>query len=221
VTLLFIYACFVHFQVNSGSAAPLTRAQDEEAHGKDYSLSHEDLTDNLPLKPISARPEHHVVPLVAEEHIDPSADPEIGKMSSVVLLLISAGLASLCAEYLVGSIEHVIADAPLTEAFLGLIILPLLGNAAELATAVTVAAKAKIDLAINVAVGSAIQIALFMAPAMVLLGWATGKELSLFFDMFQTVALLATLMIVNIMMLSGRSNYLLGVLLCACYVVIG
>jgi Ca2+:H+ antiporter len=161
------------------------------------------------------------VPMVAEELSDPSAEPQIAKAASLVLLLVSAGLASLCAEFLVDSIEHVIADAPLTEAFLGLIILPLLGNAAELATAVTVAAKAKIDLAINVAVGSAIQITLFMAPGMVLLGWATGRELSLFFDTFQTVALLATMMIVNIMLLSGRSNYLLGVLLCACYVVIG
>ena len=99
--------------------------------------------------------------------------------------------------------------------------MPLLGNTAELATAVTVAVKNKLDLAINVTVGSAIQITLFMAPTMVLLGWATGKDLSLYFDMFQTVALLAALMIVSAMILSGRSNYLLGVLLCASYVVIG
>lgn len=150
-------------------------------------------------------------------------EPEVkvDKYVTFALLLISAGLVSICAEFMVDSIEHVIADAPLTEAFLGLIILPLLGNVAELATAVSVAMRQKIDLAINVTVGSAIQISLFMAPVVVLLGWATGKDLSLYFDMFQTVTLLATMIIVNIMLVSGRCNYLLGMLLCACYVIIG
>jgi Ca2+:H+ antiporter len=122
---------------------------------------------------------------------------------------------------MVESIEHVIADAPLTEAFLGLIILPLLGNVAELATAVAVANKQKIDLAINVVVGSSIQITTFMAPVIVLLSWFMDRELSLYFDMFQTVTLFATTLIVIIMLLSGRTHYLLGVLLCICYVVIG
>jgi len=147
--------------------------------------------------------------------------PDIGRTASLILLLLSAGLASLCAEFLVDSIEHVIANAPLTEAFLGLIILPLLGNASELGTAVAVAAKSKLDLAINVAVGSALQIILFIAPAMVLIAWLGGKELSLYFDLFQVVTLLATIIIVSIMMLSGRSNYLLGILLLASYVIIG
>jgi Ca2+:H+ antiporter len=152
---------------------------------------------------------------------DPDEEPQISHLVSLILLLSSAAVVSLCAEFMVDSIEHVVANAPITEAFLGLIILPLLGNVAELGTAVTVAVRQKIDLAINVTVGSAIQITLFMAPVIVLLAWLTGKELSLYFDLFQIVALLATMMIVNIMLLSGRSNYLLGVLLFACYVVIG
>jgi len=97
----------------------------------------------------------------------------------------------------------------------------MLGNVAELGTAVSVAMKQKIDLAINVCVGSAIQISLFMAPMVISLGWFSGREISLYFDMFQTVTLLATMLIVNLMLISGRTNYLLGVLLCACYVVIG
>jgi hypothetical protein len=145
----------------------------------------------------------------------------ISKPASIILLLISAGFISTAAEFLVSSIEHVVANARLTEAFLGLIILPLLGNTAELGTAVTVAIKNKIDLAINVTVGSAIQITLFMAPAMVVMGWVTGRDMTLEFDMFQTVALIVTLVMVNFILLGGRCSALSGLLLFACYVIIG
>ena len=137
-----------------------------------------------------------------------------------MLLLVSASVVSFCAEFLVDSIEHVVANARLTEAFLGLIVLPLLGNTAEMATAVTVAIKNKMDLAINVTIGSAIQITLFMAPAMVVLGWTMGKDLSMHFNIFQIITLLATVAMVNGMMLSGRTHYLLGALLCCCYIII-
>jgi Ca2+/Na+ antiporter len=202
------------------------QAGEEGLEGKTYApvsaqASHEDLSEAIPMHTVPTRGLRAQAAHVVVSPQEPDAESSISKRASLILLLVSAGLVSFCAEFLVDSIEHVIADAPLTEAFLGLIILPLLGNAAEMGTAITVAVRNKIDLAINVTVGSAIQITLFMAPAMVILGWITGKELSLYFDMFQTVTLLATLMIVNIMMLSGRSNYLLGMLLCSCYVVIG
>jgi Ca2+:H+ antiporter len=141
--------------------------------------------------------------------------------AAVILLVCSACVVSVCAEYMVNSIEHVVANARLTEAFLGLIILPLVGNTAELVTAVTVAMKNKLDLAINVTVGSAIQITLFMVPAMVALGWMSGKEVTLFFDMFQTVTLLVTMMMVNFLLMSGKSNCLLGAMLFVCYGIIG
>lgn len=147
-------------------------------------------------------------------------EPEVSRRASLVLLVISAAVVSVCAEFLVDSIEHVVKNARLTEAFLGLIILPLLGNTAEMATAITVAVKNKMDLAINVTIGSAIQITLFMAPAMVSLSWMMGKNLSMHFNIFQIITLLVTVAMVNAMMLSGRSHYLVGALLCCCYVVI-
>jgi Ca2+:H+ antiporter len=213
---LLIYCLFLNFQIRGSSSGaadeeqpyesvPFASSDDETAH--EIELSTITRNKKKPQQPIISSPD------VDEVHIHPTV--------ALILLLTSATLVSFCAEFMVVSIEHVIADAPLTEAFLGLIILPLLGNVAELATAVTVAVKQKIDLAINVTVGSAIQISLFMAPFCVLLGWATGKDLSLYFDMFQTVTLLATMLIVNIMLISGRSSYLLGVLLGACYVIIG
>ena len=76
------------------------------------------------------------------------------------------------------------------------------------------------DLAIGVAVGSSIQIALFVTPFIVLLGWCIGKEMSLYFNLFETVSLFVTAFVVNFLVLDGRSNYLEGALLIAAYIII-
>jgi len=76
------------------------------------------------------------------------------------------------------------------------------------------------DLAIGVAVGSSIQIALFVTPFVVLLGWCMSKEMSLYFTLFETVSLFVSAFIVNFLVLDGRSNYLEGSLLCAAYIII-
>ncbi|ETN37421.1 calcium/proton exchanger [Cyphellophora europaea CBS 101466] len=147
-------------------------------------------------------------------------EPELTKMASIVLLLCSTGLVALCAEFMVGSIEHLVENSPLSEAFVGLIILPIVGNAAEHVTAVTVAAKNKLDLSLGVALGSSIQIALFVTPLVVILGWILDKEMSLYFNLFETVTIFVSTFVVNFLVLDGRSNYLEGALLCACYVII-
>ncbi|KAI9682354.1 MAG: hypothetical protein M1817_000408 [Caeruleum heppii] len=145
----------------------------------------------------------------------------ISKTTAVILLLVSTGLVAVCAEALVGSIGYIVSTTEISEAFVGLILLPLVSNAAEHVTAVTVAAKNKMDLAIGVAVGSSIQIALFVTPIVVLLGWILDKDMSLFFSLFETVSLFVSAFIVNFLVLDGRSNYLEGALLCAAYVIIG
>ena len=148
-------------------------------------------------------------------------EPPMSQTASVILLLASTGLVALCAEFLVGSIQHLVQNSPLSEAFIGLIILPIVGNAAEHVTAVTVAAKNKVDLALGVSLGSSIQIALFVTPVVVILGWILDKNMSLYFDLFETASLFVSTFIVNFLVLDGRSNYLEGALLCACYVIIG
>lgn len=156
-----------------------------------------------------------VTPLELENH------ENISRTTSVFLLLLSTCLVALCAEFMVDSISAVVKnDSGLSEAFIGLIILPIVGNAAEHVTAVTVAAKNKMDLAIGVAIGSSIQIALFVTPLVVLLGWCIGKDLSLLFTLFETVSLFVSAFIVNFLVLDGRSNYLEGALLCAAYIMI-
>ena len=148
-------------------------------------------------------------------------DPPISQTSSIVLLLISTGLVALCAEFLVGSIQHLVESSSISEAFIGLIILPIVGNAAEHVTAVTVAAKNKLDLALGVALGSSIQIALFVTPLVVIIGWIMDKGMSLYFNLFETLAIFAATFVVNFLVLDGRSNYLEGFLLMICYVIIG
>jgi Ca2+:H+ antiporter len=91
----------------------------------------------------------------AHDEVD---QPEMSRTAAVVLLLVATGLVALCAEFLVSAIPQMTEQSTISQAFIGLIILPIVGNAAEHVTAVTVAAKNKMDLAIGVAVGSSIQI---------------------------------------------------------------
>ncbi|KAK1984075.1 calcium/proton exchanger [Colletotrichum cereale] len=147
-------------------------------------------------------------------------DDHLSRTAAILLLLFSTGLVAVCAEFLVGSINEVVETSPLGEIFIGLIILPIVGNAAEHVTAVTVAMKNKMDLAIGVAVGSSIQIALFITPIVVIIGWALDRDMSLYFTLFETVCLFVSTFIVNFLVLDGRSNYLEGALLCATYIII-
>lgn len=150
-----------------------------------------------------------------EEHDD------LSQLSSIILLLVSTGLVAACANFMVDSIQGLVESTSIGEVFIGLIILPIVGNAAEHVTAITVAMKNKMDLAIGVAVGSSIQIALFITPLVVILGWIMERKMSLYFTLFETVCLFVSAFIVNFLVLDGRSNYLEGALLCATYTIIG
>ncbi|KAJ4237085.1 hypothetical protein NW759_000206 [Fusarium solani] len=147
-------------------------------------------------------------------------EEHLSQIGSVVLLLVSTALVAVCAEFLVDSIEEVVSTSSVGEIFIGLIILPIVGNAAEHVTAITVAMKNKMDLAIGVAVGSSIQIAIFITPLVVILGWIMDREMTLYFTLFETVCLFVSAFIVNFLVLDGRSNYLEGALLCAVYIII-
>lgn len=139
---------------------------------------------------------------------------------SIIMLVSSAGLASVCANNMVSATEHVLSHTPLTKAFLGIILFPLLGNTTELGTAVSVALANHIDLSVNVSIGSAAQIGLFMAPVMVILGWMSHNDLAFLFRPFETIALAMTIATVALVSLFSSGHYFSGVLLCISYVVI-
>ncbi|RMZ76898.1 hypothetical protein DV738_g4760, partial [Chaetothyriales sp. CBS 135597] len=149
--------------------------------------------------------------------LDNKDDASIGRFASICLLVVSSLLVAVCAEFLVSTLDETISSGPLSQTFIGLIILPIAGNCAELLTAITVAARGNFDLAIGVSVGSSVQISLFVTPLVVLAGWVMGKEMTLYFGVFEIVALFATTFLVNCLILNSRTNALEGSILCACY----
>lgn len=135
------------------------------------------------------------------------------------LLLITIAVAA-CSENVAMSIEEFSKVTGVGEAFLGMIVLPIAGNAAEHLTAVVVASKNKMDLALGVAVGSSVQIAIFAIPFAVVVGWAMGLNFSLSFDPFAVIILTASVVLVNVVTADAVSHWLMGVFLIATYVMI-
>lgn len=147
-------------------------------------------------------------------------EPTISACSSVMLLLAATLLVAVNSEFLVDSIEAVSEEYGLPEAFIGVILLPIVGNAAEHATAVTVAAKGKMDLALGVAIGSSTQIALLVVPFSVMVGWAADVPMSLDFRLFDTSVMVLSVIITASAVQDGQSNWLEGAILIAIYILI-
>jgi Ca2+:H+ antiporter len=139
----------------------------------------------------------------------------------VGVLLVVTLFVAYESELLVDTLEEATSQLGLSSLFTGVILLPVIGNAAEHATAVTVAMKNKMDLSLSVAVGSSMQIALFVAPVLVLAGWWMGQPMDLDFNPFELVAVTVSVLIANSISSDGKSNWLEGTLLLATYVLIG
>ena len=137
-----------------------------------------------------------------------------------VLLVVTIAVA-IESELLVDSLEEATASLGLTSLFTGVILLPIIGNAAEHFTAVTVAMKDKMDLSVSVAVGSSMQIALFVAPVLVIAGWIMGQPMDLNFNPFELVAVAVAVLIANSICYDGESYWLEGSLLLATYAILG
>jgi len=140
---------------------------------------------------------------------------------AVFCLAVITLLVAVCSEYLVDSIDGITHAWGISETFAGMILLPIVGNAAEHLTAVTVSIKGKIDLAIGVAVGSSQQIAMMVTPFMVILGWIIGQPMSLYFEIFETAVLFMTVILVFALVLDGGSNWLEGSMLIGVYIILG
>ncbi|MFL5825789.1 MAG: calcium/proton exchanger [Thermoleophilaceae bacterium] len=141
---------------------------------------------------------------------------------AVGLLAVAGVLVGLMSEILVGSISEAASKAGLSEFFIGVIVVAIIGNAAEHWVAVVVAAKDKMDLAVNIAVGSSAQVALFVAPVLVVLSFLFGHgPMSLVFNGYEIGALLFAVLIANFLTQEGESNWFEGVQLLSVYVVLG
>jgi Ca2+:H+ antiporter len=141
---------------------------------------------------------------------------------SMGLLAIAAVLVGLMSEILVGSISEASHEIGLSEFFVGVFVVAIVGNAAEHWVAVLVAAKDKMDLAVNIAIGSSAQIALFVAPLLVLLSYVIGPEpMPLVFNGYELGAMLFAVLIANFLTQEGESNWFEGVQLLALYALLG
>ncbi|CZT13454.1 hypothetical protein WAI453_008167 [Rhynchosporium graminicola] len=147
-------------------------------------------------------------------------EPQLSPWAAGGVLLVVTIAVAVCAEYLVGSIDSLVATAHISKTFIGLILLPIVGNAAEHVTAIVVALKDKMDLAMGVAIGSSMQIALLVTPALVLLGWAIGQPMTLHFETFETVVFFLSVLVVTYVIQDGKSNYLEGAMLLGLYIII-
>ena len=124
-------------------------------------------------------------------------------------------------EFLVGAVEHTAKAWGMSDVFVGVILVAIVGNAAEHSTAVMMALKNQMDLAINIAIGSSIQIALFVAPLLVFCGYLFGQPMNLLFTTFEVLAIAASAWIVVLITSDGESNWMEGVMLLAVYLILG
>jgi Ca2+:H+ antiporter len=149
-------------------------------------------------------------------------EPHWSLKRAAVFLAVSAVLVGLMSEILVGSITDASKEIGLSEFFVGVFIVAIVGNAAEHWVAVLVAAKDKMDLAVNIAIGSSAQIALFVAPILVLASFVVGPNpMALVFNGYELGGLIFAVLIANLVTQEGESNWFEGVQLLSVYAVLG
>jgi len=139
--------------------------------------------------------------------------------SIIVLIIATIGIVWL-SEMLVGAVEDVVKYWGLSEFFLGIILIPIIGNAAEHLVAVQVALRNQMELSFEIAVSSSLQIALFVAPFLVFISLVMGHPLSLVFNLFELIALIAAVLIAVLVSADGESNWLEGSALLAVFTIL-
>ncbi|KAG7600653.1 Sodium/calcium exchanger membrane region [Arabidopsis suecica] len=155
-----------------------------------------------------------------EEASDDDEDPEISKWEAIIWLSILTAWVSLLSGYLVDAIEGASVSWKIPISFISVILLPIVGNAAEHAGAIMFAMKDKLDLSLGVAIGSSIQISMFAVPFCVVIGWMMGAQMDLNFQLFETAALFITVIVVAFFLQEGTSNYFKGLMLILCYLIV-
>ena len=141
---------------------------------------------------------------------------------SITVLLVATTFVAVMSEFLVGAVEATAKSIGLTEVFVGVILVAIIGNAAEHSTAVLMAMKNKMDLALNIAIGSSLQIALFVAPVLVFASYFVAKgPMDLLFTPMEVVAIAISAAVAALIVQDGESNWMEGVLLLAVYTILG
>ncbi|CAE7844503.1 VCX1 [Symbiodinium microadriaticum] len=147
-------------------------------------------------------------------------EPDLSPVTAAILLLVCTVVTSYATDALIEAIKGTIDEWKVSKEFIGIILLPIIGNAAEHYTAIKVAMQNKMDLSLGVAAGSSCQMALLVTPFTVLVGWCYGTEMTLNFHAFQLAVLLFSVFLVNSILNNGQSNWLEGYILLVTYFVV-
>jgi Ca2+:H+ antiporter len=161
--------------------------------------------------------------MVTHEHLfripTEQEEPAWPKQRAIVVLLIATGFTAWMSEILVGALQPALDKIGLSKFFVGLIVIPVIGNAAEHSSAVTFALKNRMDVTLEIAIGSSVQIALFVAPLLVFISAAVGHPMSFLFSPFEIAAVALSAILVSMISRDGESNWLEGAQLLGAYVI--
>jgi Ca2+:H+ antiporter len=159
--------------------------------------------------------------LITHEHLfrtpEASEEPTWSRRKAIGALLVATAFVALMSEFLVGSLDPAISSLGLSEGFVGLIVIPIIGNAAEHSSAVMFALRNKVDVTLEIAIGSSTQIALFVAPALVFISLLVGHPMTFVFTTFEVAAVAISTVLVFMISVDGRSNWLEGAQLVGAY----
>lgn len=150
-----------------------------------------------------------------------TAHPTYSLRNAIIILALSTAGVVVLSELLVGAVESVVENLGLSEFFLGIILIPIVGNVAEHLVAVQAAHRNHMNLSIEISISSSLQIALFVAPALVFISLAMGNPLTLIFNPFELIAMGSAVLIAILVSADGESNWLEGAALLAVYVIFG
>ncbi|XP_008811469.2 vacuolar cation/proton exchanger 1a-like [Phoenix dactylifera] len=158
---------------------------------------------------------------VDNDDVTSEEEPGIGFPSALAWLVGMTIVIAILSEYIVGTIEDASESWGISVSFISIILLPIVGNAAEHAGAVIFAFKNKLDITLGVSLGSATQVAMFVVPLSVLVAWIMGVDMDLDFKLLETGSLILSILVTTFTLQDGTSHYLKGVVLLLCYFVIG
>jgi len=149
------------------------------------------------------------------------ATPHTSRIQAVIALVLATVIIAVLSELLIGQIEQVTRALGMTELFVGVIVVAIVGNAAEHSTAILMARRNQMELSLTIAAGSSTQIALLVAPALVFISLAMGHPMTLVFHGFEIVAIVLSVVIVEMISRDGETNWFEGAQLLALYVILG
>lgn len=216
VLLFFVYLQYLFFQLLTHPELfePEPEASDGDVHQPLASTDGDEAEGAPTFGGLSGGGAHN------SDDDDEEEEAVMAPVTGVVVLGTCTIFTTFCSEYLIDSIEDTIDAWNVSKEFIGIVILPIIGNAAEHYSAILVAYKDEMDLSLGVAVGSSCQMALLVTPFTVLVGWYLDRPMSLDFHPFQAVVLLLAVLIVSNVLQDGVSHWLEGSMLCTAYIAI-